>query len=276
MTAGRADARARRYLLGEADDQASAALEEGLFHDEGAIEHMEAAEEALIEDYVCGRLSADERARFEQHYLAAPHHRVRVDTVRRLMAAASNEHVHADRRVRAGAGWMRWYGAGLAAAASLILIVGTLWFYFARAAHNPPPADRSAQAGVHPRDRNLPAPAPAPRIFATSLSPIALRSVDAGPALVIPAGTDVVSLWLNGEGELPQAGAARAIVRTVAGDTIWQGAAIVGHGLPRGTVARIDVPAVLLHPDDYVVELRTGPAGADRERYRYVLRVRSR
>ena len=62
-------------------------------------------------------------------------------------------------------------------------------------------------------------------------------------------------------------------VRTVAGETIWQGEARL-IDLPAGAAARVDIPASVLRPDDYIVELRTGPAGADRESSRYVLRVR--
>jgi hypothetical protein len=259
MTADSGVTRARRYLLGQVDESTAGAFEDSFFRDDQTLEQAEAAEDELIEDYLGRRLSADERARFEQHYLAAPHHGVRVETVRRLIAAAPG---HSRRRP---------YFVPLAAAAALMLAVGTWWLYSSRHAPDtvdtriPPPASR---------DRNLPASTPL-RVFATSLSPITLRSAASGSAVVIPEGTDVVSLRLLGEEERPRSAAARAFARTVAGETVWQGEATL-IDLPAGAAARVDIPASVLRPDDYIVELRTGPAGADRESYRYVLRVRSK
>ena len=249
--------RARRYLLGQSDDPAGDAFEESMFRDDGTLELAEAAEDALIEDYLTGRLPAGDRVRFEQHYLAAAHHRIRVETVRRLLSAAP---------VRS-----RWrsFLVPLAAAAALILAAGAWWFHdSSRPAPESTEVRRSAPAS---HDRNL--PAPAVRMFATSLSPITLRSADAGSALVIPAGTDIVSLRLLGDGERPTTAGARVILRTVAGDTVWQGDAMVSD-LPAGAIARVDVPASVFHPDDYIVDLKTGPV--ERELYRYVLRVRAK
>ena len=257
MTADSDAARPRRYLLGQVDEPTAAAFEDSLFRDAQTLEQAEAAEDELIEDYLGRRLSADERARFEHHYLAAPHHGVRVETVRRLIAAASG---HPRRRS---------HFVPLAAAAALMLAVGTWWLYSSR--HAPDTVETRVSPPAS-RDRTLPAPTP-PRVFATSLSPITLRSAASGSAVVVPEGTDVVSLRLLGDDQRPRSAAARAFVRTVAGETIWQGEARL-IDLPAGAAARVDIPASVLRPDDYIVELRTGPAGADRESSRYVLRVR--
>ena len=254
MTADRDPRHARRYLLGQTDEPAADAFEDAMFRDTHTLEHAEAEEDTLIEDFLGERLTPDERAQFERHYLAAPHHRVRVETVRRLIAATRTR----SRR--------RAYFVPLAAAAVLILAAGGWWMYSLRTA----PVVETRVSPPASRDRNLAAPVP-PRIFATSLSPITLRSAGAGAALVIPEGTDVVSLRLMGEGDRPHT--ARVILRTVAGAAVWQGDAAVSD-LPAGAIARVDVPASVLHRDDYIVDLNVGPAG--RELYRYVLRVRGK
>jgi hypothetical protein len=46
-------------------------------------------------------------------------------------------------------------------------------------------------------------------------------------------------------------------------------------GSPKGVLARVDVPASMLRPDDYIVELLESTGGRDVERYRYFLRVRT-
>jgi len=259
MTADRDASRARRYLLGQVDAPTADAFEEALFRDDQTLEQGEAAEEALIEDYLGGRLSGEDRARFEQHYLAAPRHRIRVETVRRLIAAAPRQ--------------PRWRSVSilvpLAAAATVILALGMWWVYSSR---RPPDDVQTRISAPTPRDRNLAAPKP-PRVFATSLSPITLRSAAAAAVVEIPDGTDIVSLRLLGDAARLTAAAARAVIRTVAGDAVWQGDASVTD-LPGGSIARVDVPASVLRPDDYIVELRIGPAAADHEVYRYVLRMR--
>jgi hypothetical protein len=263
MTAYDVGGLARRCLLGQADEAEQVAFEDAMFRDPSVMERAEAAEEALIEDYLNAQLSEHDRARFERHFLTAPHRRRRVDAVRRLLATAKRE-----RSIQRPPVW-------LATAAALVLLAGTWWFYASRRGmtpHAPAAAARSAPGA----DRHLPDfPPPTPRIFATSLSPISVRGADESSVIVIPEGTDLVLLRLNGEGE-PARAVARARVRTVGGDVVWQADAVIDATLPAGAVARIDVPASVLRPDDYIVELRRGPAGADREWYEYVLRVRSK
>ena len=65
-------------------------------------------------------------------------------------------------------------------------------------------------------------------------------------------------------GERPL-GQGRAIVRTVAGRDVWQGAA-GSAGSRSKELARIEIPASLLQPDDYIIELFgtyfTGPSSS--------------
>ena len=81
-------ARARQYLLGAMTDEDAAAIEREYFQDADALESLTAAEDELIEDYLGNRLAPDEHAHFTRTYLAAPHRRRRVETVRQLMVAA--------------------------------------------------------------------------------------------------------------------------------------------------------------------------------------------
>ena len=57
-------ARARRYLLRDASEEESLAIEREYFEDERGQEAIAAAEDDLIEDYLDDALAADERARF--------------------------------------------------------------------------------------------------------------------------------------------------------------------------------------------------------------------
>ena len=63
---------------------------------------------------------------------------------------------------------------------------------------------------------------------------------------------------------------------TVSGKEIWQGPAAVDNLSP-GLIARLDVPAMLLLVDDYVITLfEVSEGGVEQERARYFMSVRAR
>jgi hypothetical protein len=277
---------ARRYLLGEVTEEECSAIEREYFGDEATVDRIAAVEENLVEDYLATRLTPDEHDRFERHYLMSPHHRTRVETIRRLSAETGR----GQRRLRRA--WpmtkpssiSRPYRS-LAMAAALLISVGTVWMFVARH-HNPAvsenrpaqPPTASEPVGAEPRVRPpVSAPPSATRVFAVSLSPVSVRSANDNPALIIPAGTDLVALRLEGEAERAPIPNARAVIRTVQGDEVWRGSATPIADLPAGVIARVDVPAPRLAVDDYILVLvGTDSKGVEQERDRYFLRVRSR
>jgi hypothetical protein len=281
-------ARARRYLLGEATDEERDAIELEYFQSGEALDRIVAAEDDLIDDYLSNRLDPAERDLFERRYLAASHHRRRVETVRQLRQAATRgpsagaaddidaAHAQVTGRNRP----LQWLAM---AAALIVLIGGSLWLF------GPPFVERPAVVENRPPDAPTPSPSPppapvqppgtptTPRVFAVSLPPVSVRSGTDSPGVVIPAGTDVLTLHLEGEPDRRNIAGGRATIRAVGSDEVWQGPATVGGDLPRGVIARIEVPPARLTADDYIVTLfETAGAGAERERARYFLRVRAR
>ena len=110
-----------------------------------------------------------------------------------------------------------------------------------------------------------------------TLSPVAVRSSTDAPAVVVPTGTDVVALHLEGDPGSQRLTTGRGVIRTVDGEEVWQGTVASAGELPVGIVARVDVPAATLAVNDYVLTLfEMDAAGVDRERQRYFLRVRAR
>jgi hypothetical protein len=260
MNADRGASTARRYLLGVADDEECSAIEREYFADEAAIDRIAAVEDDLVEDYLADRLPAEDRDRFEQHYLASPRHRARVEAIRQLSLMAGE-----DRRPPRAAA-LRYLAI---AAVLLIAAGGVVWMVVARK-----PQSIGAPSGLPATARSIPAH---PRIFAVSLSPIAVRSASEGQSFIIPAGTDVVALQLEGAVDSAQAANSRAVIQTVGGGEIWAGPVSSAATLPPGVIARFEVPAARLSIDDYIVVLfGTDAGGAERERNRYVLRLRSR
>jgi hypothetical protein len=251
--------RARAYLLGATAEADGQSLEVEYFESATALESVEAAEEALIEEYLSGRLTPDDRRRFEEYYLASPVHRRRVEMIRRLSAGKSPVVTRRPSRT---------YVPLLAAAAVLVLIAGAATWFSLRA-----PRDEAAQTtqAVPPPPS---ATVPARRVLDWALSPIALRSASESPALVVPAGTDVVRLRLDADGAVPPLTRGRVVIRTVAGRDVWEGP-IVPDPPSAPAIAAADVPAERLVPDDYTVTLLAVDAsGVESERQRYFLRVR--
>jgi hypothetical protein len=276
MTSSLEPAHARRYLLGEASEDERTAIEQQYFEREDALDQMAAVEDDLIEDYLSNQLDATERQQFEHRYLSIPRHRRRVDTMRRLITVASKQPIrHVPRaRVTFAARRSQW----LAAAAMLVLAVGGAWMFVRSRPDGSVVVDNQPPAATQPAPPVAgaqPTPAPAVRIFALALSPVAVRSMSESVTLVIPANTDIVAITLEGEPARPPFGDGRATIRTVGSDEVWQGPAIVGPDLPPAAIARIDVPAAALRPDDYVVTLfKGGTQDAGEEWSRYFLRVR--
>ena len=64
--------RIRRYLLGQLSDGAREEIEQDLLTNEELFEELLVAEDELIDEYLGGKLSADERASFEKHFLSTP------------------------------------------------------------------------------------------------------------------------------------------------------------------------------------------------------------
>ena len=278
----------RRYVLGAATDEECDAIEREYFDRADAADRVSAAEDDLIDDYLSGRLDGSERPRFERHYLSTPNHRRRVAIVRALKNAASTGQPVGVRRPASV-----WWTIASVAAALVILISGAMWMTRSRSGStdvlvekSAQPAAPSASAASGSADRRAPAadrpaaapaaPPPAPVVVAVSISPILVRGDSEPAALTMSGEVDIVRLHLNSQTNEPRLGRGHAIVRTVAGREVWRGPAVEVKETSE-ELARVDIPAPALPPDDYVVELfGTAASGREVERHRYFLRVRAR
>ena len=77
MTADATDEKVlRRFLLGELGEEVRESIEERLMTDEAYFEEYELIKEGVIDEYVEGEMTADERKKFEKHFLtSASRHR---------------------------------------------------------------------------------------------------------------------------------------------------------------------------------------------------------
>jgi hypothetical protein len=77
-TSGEIEQLLTKYLLNEVSEEERERIEEQLFIDRDFLERVETAEMRLIDRYVLGAMSADEKARFISEYLSVPEHARRV------------------------------------------------------------------------------------------------------------------------------------------------------------------------------------------------------
>ena len=125
------------YLLGDLPEQERGAIEEQYFNDPEVFEKLSRVESQLIDDYVRGRLSAEERQKFERVYLSNADRRQRVRFAEALITKADQVKTgDADRSN--GFSWWRNLLApfetnrltvGLAGAALLILLTASIWLF---------------------------------------------------------------------------------------------------------------------------------------------------
>ena len=252
----------RRYLLGQAPEDEQESLERRYFADPSALERVEAEEERLIEAYLAGALGLSEREQFEREFLGSAARRRRVDTVRRLTQAAE---------ASASVSRMRWSGAYLPLAASLLIAVMAGWWFLAARAPEQGPGQKTAPAAEESAATATRPPASGAgslRIVALTLSPVSTRSAGETPTVTVPRGIDAVRLDLQGDGSGAPLTRPRVIVQTVSGRKVWEGGARRAPDTP-ALAASAMIPASRLPADDYVIILL-----AEQERYRYFFRVR--
>jgi hypothetical protein len=84
-------ARLRQYLLGQLAEELREETETRLLEKEEVFEELLIAEDELSDDYLAGKLSADEKTRFEQHFLSTPE---RIEKLR--FARAFKRHLAAE------------------------------------------------------------------------------------------------------------------------------------------------------------------------------------
>lgn len=263
--------RARRYLLGLVSEEECATIEEAYLGDQHTFEQMSAAEDELIETYLADRLNAVERDGFERHYLSSPRHRVRVETVRRLMARAAEG---ASRKSPASSRWwMSLWMPKLVLAASAIVVAGAAWMLSSHRGAGEPPRQIAGSPVVE-------APAAVPRplglTLALSLSPVAVRSATGNASTVIPMGTDQLTLRLESDGGARRLTPTRVAIGPIGGRELWRGpVAPTTANLPAGSVAQVEVPTASLVADDYLVTLYgTDGSGTEQEWMQYFMRIR--
>lgn len=131
-----------QYLLGRLPDDEQVRIEEHAFSDRRYLQNIEAVESDLIDEYVRGGLSAEERKQFENRFLASRERQQKVEFARALahVAGASVATEEAGAHVALPQLRVPWWKSLFApagnrrpafgfamAAASLLIVMGLSW-----------------------------------------------------------------------------------------------------------------------------------------------------
>lgn len=206
----------RLYLLGTLSDPEASALEDRYFTDRAFLRVVEEIELGLIEEYLDNRLSLADRQRFESRYLQVEALRKKVDDCRLRRSIPSANRF----------GFFRSRYVHALATACLMIAAAGLW--------------------LTTRQRNI-------ETVALLLTPGVYKS-DGSPTPIWHLGAGDAELLLDFPGPAPSLPRARVSLIELDGTRkpLWESAPLQPSD---GSRFSLTIPARLLVPGDYVVEL---------------------
>lgn len=278
----------KRYLLGDLPEDEAEQLAERCRADQELSEALRAAENDLIDAYVCQELSDQQRRQFETHFLDTER-RMRVDVARMLMNPAVRAKVSLGPIVeeRPAHKWWSFFfsiRAGLATAAVAGIAAAAFLLLQNYRLREELISSRSAQTALQSQvdslqrqnaQSNVPVRVeaglghPPAAVASLMLSPALLRKPGSNSSrlLTLSPATSSVELMLV----LEPSGAAttyaryNVVLETVEGRTIRTLKGLNrGHVPDGGKVVRARFPAQLLKDGDYIVTLVGRTAGEKR------------
>jgi len=185
-----------RYLLGVLSPGENDQVEERYFSDDAFFDVVQAREDELIRDYVCGVLPEPQRTQFTKKYLTNPHLREKVVVVEALRSTASRPvgvRLPVEPLSARLARWLRFRSPvlRLAGAFALVMLAVGIW-YGARTSVLPQrhgPSQVGRQGGLAP---------PVSTMASFVLAPGTSRGgPDQNHRLTVPAGVRTVRLELQ-------------------------------------------------------------------------------
>jgi hypothetical protein len=265
----------RRYLLGRLDDDGRERFEEQFVRDAEFRETALIVEEELIDDYLAGLLPADERIRFDAHYLMGPRQRQELTMAQaiRKYALESPEVVPpvmpkpTGRRLLDFLTGRGWLPAVVFAALLLVAVLGS-WFWGARIWQGGEPELVNAAAIAR---LNKPPYSTEPAL-SISLAEFHNRAGGQGQKFSVPVGIEIVQLQLALPATPYQS--YQATLRVTDGGELFTVSDLGAQQTEAGRILNLRLPARILTPRDYTLSVsgRT-TAGGDEGVADYSFRV---
>jgi len=287
-----------RYLLGKLAEEEQVRVEDHAFADSEYQAALAAVEADLIDAYVRGQLSSDDRRAFEDRFLISPNRREKVAFARALAQVAEEAKPVRAHVLAPVSGWRSVFGAirawnpalQLAAGfAALLCVFGAWWLLdqnsSLRARTQVLEAERRSldtqqqQLRRELEQQRAQAKAQRPLVSPTSLALLVLspgisRGRNRSEQLTLTSGTQIarIDIQLEPRDEYPKF---RAELRTRRGEEILTRSNLSRKPAGAGFVVSIDLPASALLETDYELTLKGIPAsGAPQDIGFYYFTVR--
>lgn len=276
----------RRFLLGELPDAEQMALETEFFADRELFEQVCEAEKDLVDDYVLGNLSGEDRARFEQHYFATPERRRQVEFARAMMRSQARPMaVKASASAHRSSGLTDWRRSlrapTLALGLSFALAASCLWLVLntarlrrelgqtqterttlqqherqleSRIVMQRAQSEQLARELENVREqlRIAETQQNAPRLATFLLASVG-REESKQRTLRITAATDLVQLQIKLKSR--DYSSYQATLRTVEGQSVWSRKPVKARLTQTGAAVVLPIPAKRLPSGDYILTL---------------------
>lgn len=239
-----------RYVLGEVSDDERAEVERRYFADDEVFDQLVDVQNDLFDSYVQGTLPPAERKRFEERFLTSSSGMERVEFARALR-----------RKTAARSGRRPVSLRRLAIAASVAIIAfAAAWMIFSLQRRPvPPQAESRPQAPstpvmaktqtAPPQGEQVPA-----ALVTVLLTPGGTRESEAATPLVLRPAPQWVRVELVLEDGRYDSYAAE--LQDVEGRALWKEQSLQARTTRSGRTVALSVPAKLLPPGDYVVVLQ--------------------
>ncbi|SRR5712692_2493867 len=246
-----------RYLLGEVSDDERSEIEQGYFADDAFFDQLIDVQNDLVDSYVRGTLPPADRQRFEERFLTSGSGIARVEFARAL-----------QQRIAARSGRKTGSFRLLAIAASIaIIVIAAAWMTFMLQRRTQLPITESRPKAPKQQHTTPPTPVQAQ----TQTAP--LQSKPAASALVTvlltPGGTReneaAKPLVLRPAPQFVRVelvleddryDSYAAELQDVEGRVLWKEQSLRATTAPSGRTVALSVPAKLLPPGDYIVVLK--------------------
>ncbi|MGH9904965.1 MAG: hypothetical protein ACRD8U_05185 [Pyrinomonadaceae bacterium] len=297
------DDEVRRFLLGQLSADEQPRFEQGLFLDSELEERVRLAEFDLADDYACSRLHAEDRARFEQRFLAGDDRKLKlnVSNVLRDRFAVTPGRVRTTPRFITQLQDLLNFNRPIVKIAfgvvMLLITVGGAWIMIKNESRikdeikrivkirrpQPPNVPRDAHHAPNnsaPEHRETPSTmpdhertTPSPTVETLSLSPEVLLESGKAPSINLPAGAhDIVRLELAVKSE-PSA-LYQAQLSTIEGQTVITAESLKATEVD-GQKIDFDAPVALLKAGDYRITLSRVSDTSNESVVSYYFRVTS-
>ena len=246
-----------RYVLGEVTDEERAEIEQSFFAEDGLFDQLVDVQNDLVDSYVQGKLSSAQRKRFEERFLTSSSGIARVEFARALQQKIAARSAQKPESFRQFA---------IAASLAIIVIAAAMVTFLLQRRPELPITESRPRAPQQQR-----AVPPAPVQAQTQTTP--LRREQAPAALVtvlLTAGGTRESeaappLVLRQAPQIVQVelvleddryDSYAAELQDVEGRVLWKEKSLRARTAPSGRTVAASVPAKLLPPGDYVVVLQ--------------------